>query len=249
VTAGARRGVPPGAHWVLIYGNLVLVAEAVLALVDVAIGAALHGAILLAVATHSAYSRVPLESQLPVLCLISLMRLLSIVMLVPGFLPIVWLVLVGAPALLGVLLAVRAMVGSPAGIGLGRPRSVIEQAAIASVGLPLGWIGVNLLGLPAFPADGVNPAVFVAVTALFVVLLEELLFRGLLQREASAYGAVAAVVAPNVFYAATYFSTAIGAAIVFMALTGILFSLAVHRTGSLWGVIGANLLLRIALQI
>ena len=249
MTAVARRGVHSGAHWVLVYGNLVLVAEAVLALVDVAIGAALHGAILLAVATHSAYSREPIGSQLPVLCLISLMRLLSIVMLVPRFPPIVWLVLVGAPALLGVLLAMRAVVGSPAGIGLGRPRSLVEQAAIATLGFPLGWVAVNVLGLPSFPAEGVHPAVFVAVTAVFVVLLEELLFRGLLQREASAYGLVAAIVAPNVFYAATYFSTAIGGAIVFMALTGILFSFIVHRTGSLWGVIGANLLLRVALQI
>ena len=245
----APRGILPGTQWVLVYGSLVLMAEAVLALVDVAVGAALHAAILVAVATHAAYSRVPRDAQLPVLGLVPLIRLLSIVMLVPGIAPIYWLGMVGAPALLAVGLAMRAMGASPADLGLGRPRSISEQAIVATVGLPLGWVGVNVVGLPGMPAEGVSPLLFVAMVGPFVVLLEELVYRGLLQRAAAAHGALVAIVAPNFFYAATYFSTALSGAILFMGVTGVLFSLIVYRTGSLWGVIGANMLLRIALQI
>lgn len=245
----APRGIRPGTLWLLVYGSLILFGEAVLALFNVALGAALHAVILVAVATHAAYSRLPGGTQLPILGLVPLIRLLSIVMLIPGIAPVYWYGLVGAPALVAAGLAIRAMGASLADLGLGRPQSVMEQLVAASVGLPLGWLAVNIVRLPGLPAEGVHPLVFIAMVAPFVVLLEELIFRGLLQRAASMHGALVGIVAPNIFYAATYFSTTSAGAILFMGATGMLFSFIVYRTGSLWGVIGANLLLRVALQI
>lgn len=250
LTLAAPRGTsPPATYWLLVYGSLILIAETVLALVDVALGAMLHALILIAVASHAAYSRVPGGADLPVIGLVPLIRLLSIVLLIPGIDPIYWLGLVGAPALAGAALAMRAMSASFADIGLARPRSWWEQASMASVGLPLGWLAVNVVRLPGMPAEGVHPAVFLAMVVPFVVLLEELVYRGLIQRAASVHGAMVAVLAPNIFYAATYFSTTLAGAILFMGATGVLFSFIRYRTGSLWGVIGANLLLRIGLQI
>ena len=239
----------PGAEWILVYGALIVVAELVVGFVDVVLGAALHAVLLIAVATHSAYSRLQIQAPLAFLGLVPLLRLLSIVMLVPGLPPIVWLVLVGGPALIGAILAVRAMDMSLGEVGLGLPRSLTEQAVIGLLGLPLAWVAVNVAGLPGLAMAGVDPLLFVGVTAVFVVLLEELVFRGLLQRAAMTNGVVPGILLPNVLYAATYVSTAVPAAVAFMGLTGVVFSVVVHRTGSLWGVIGANLLMRVALQI
>jgi len=249
VRALAPQGIRPGTHWLLVYGGLILIGEAILALFDVALGAAIHAVLLIAVASHAAYSRHEGDAQLSVMGLIPLVRLLSIVMLIPGIAPIYWYALIGAPALVAAGLAIRAMGASLADIGLGRPQSLMEQVVAASIGLPLGWIAVNVIRLPGLPAEGVHPLLFLAMVAPFVVLLEELIFRGLLQRAATPHGPLVAIVAPNLFYAATYFSTASTGDILFMGAVGMLFSFIVYRTGSLWGVIGANLLLRIALQI
>lgn len=243
---GAHRVTPP---WLLLYGSAIILAEAVLALVSVTVGVLLQAAILIVVVSHFVFARPPRDRYLPVLGIVPLIRLLSIVMPIPGAEPISAYALVGAPALLGVFLSARAIGVSRAELGLGRPASLLEPALIATIGLPLGLVARSFGGLAAVPIDGVHPLLFVAVIALFVVLLEELVFRGLLQRVVSTRSRLLGIVAPNLIYAAMYLGSGSTVTVLFMGLTGALFSWAVSRTGSLWGVLGAHLLVRLVVQV
>ena len=184
-------------NWLLVYGSVIILAEAILVLVNVALGVLLQAAILIAVVSHNAFARPPRDPQLPVLGLVPLIRLLSIAMPIPDAAPITAYVLVGAPALLGVLLIARAIGASHTELGLGQPTSLVQPALIATIGLPLGLVARSVGGLSAVATGGVHPLVFVAVVVPFVVLLEELVFRGLLQRVETTRSRLLGIVAPK----------------------------------------------------
>jgi CAAX protease family protein len=243
----AARGATT--NWLLVYGGFILLGEAILVLVNVTVGILLQAAILVAVVSHNSFARPPRDPQLPVLGLVPLIRLLSIAMPIPDAAPITAYVLVGAPALLGVVLSARAIGVSRSELGLGRPTSVLESAMIASIGLPLGLVARSIGGPSPLAVGDVNPLLFVAVLLPFVVLLEELVFRGLLQRVATTRSRLLGILAPNVLYAAMYFGSGSAVAVLFMALTGALFGWFVARSGSLWGVLGAHLIFRLVIQL
>jgi hypothetical protein len=236
-------------NWLLVYGSLIILAEAILVLVNVAVGVLLQAAVLVVVVSHHALARSPRDPLLPVLALVPLIRLLSIAMPIPGTAPIFTYVLVGAPALLGALLTARAIGASRAELGLGRPTSLLEPAKIATIGLPLGLVARSVGGVSPMAIGDAHPVLFLVIVTLCVVLLEELVFRGLLQRAATTRSRLLGIVTPNVLYAAMYFGSGSAAAVLFMGLTGSLFGWVVSRSGSLWGVIAAHVLMRVVIQI
>lgn len=243
---GAHRATT---NWLLVYGSIFILAEAILVLVNVAAGIVLQAALFILVASHNAFAKLPRDPQLPVLGLVPLIRLLSLAMPIPDAVPIATYALVGAPALLGVLLTARAIGASRGELGLRRPTSFVEPALIATIGIPLGLVARGVGGLSPLAAGGVHPLLFIAVVVPFVVLLEELVFRGLLQRAATTRSQLLGIVAPNILYAGMYFGSGSAATVLFMGLTGILFGWVVSRSGSLWGVLGAHLLLRVVVQV
>jgi hypothetical protein len=235
--------------WFLAYGGAFIVSEAVLIFGDIAVGVLLEAAILVVVISHSALTRPPRDPALPILALLPLIRLLSVALPIPGTAEIFPYALVGAPVLLGAVLSARAMGASRTDLGLGRPASIGTIALIAAIGLPLGLVAraADLI-LPLATGDA-NPLVVLAVVVLFVAFLEEFVFRGLLLRVASEGSRLAGIAAASVLYAAMYFGSGSAAAVVFMGLTGALFGYLAGRSGSLWGVLGAHLLLRLVVQI
>lgn len=250
MSARALLGRPRApANWLLVYGSLIVLSEAILVLVDVALGILLLAAVFIIIVSHNALARPPRNPLLPVLALVPLIRLLSVAMPIPGAAPISVYALVGAPALIGAILVARAIGASRQDLGLGRPARPVEVVLSTLIGVPLGLLARGVVGLAPISVEGVHPLLFVAIAVPFVVLLEELVFRGLLQRVATSRSRLIGIVAPSVLYAAMYFGSGSASVVLFMGITGIIFGVMVSRQHSLWGVLGAHMILRVLVQI
>jgi membrane protease YdiL (CAAX protease family) len=243
---GGRRAPT---NWFLAYGALIILAQAVLAVVSVAIGIVLLGFVLVLLTTHIALARPPRDPVLPALSLVPLISLLGVAMADPNLHPALVYVLAGSPVLVGTALVSRAIGASTRDLGLRRPRSPVLTVLTVGLGIPLGLVARDLVGLAPIDLDDSSLLLFLAIAIPFVVVLEEVVFRGLLQHVAMARSLAVAVVAPNVLYASMYFASDSTLVVLFMGLTGTIFSLAVARTGTLWGVLGAHLILRILVQV
>lgn len=244
--ARARAPVP---NWLLVYGTLITLAEVMLVVVSVPLGSLVHMAILVALAAHTAFSRAPKDPQLPVLMLLPLMRLLSLVMPIAEVDPAYWYLLSGAPALLGAALMVRAMELPWTKLGLGRPASMAISVVSAAMGIPVGLVLSGTVGPELMlQIDGAPLLVGLAVLVV-VAVLEEFVFRGLLTYVTLVRAPGLVLFVPNLLYAAMYLSSGDGAVALMMGGTGILFSAFRQRSGSLYAVIVAHVLMRLVLQV
>lgn len=184
---------------------------------------------------------------LAVLALVPLLRLLSLTTPLPGVPAVYWLALAGVPLIVAGVIAGRAVGLSPADLGLGRPRGLI-QLVVALTGLPLGllfWLWVE----PSSPiADGRPMVEYVAVAivlAAFVGVLEEFIFRGIIQAGLSIAYANGAVVLSTILYGATYLGTLSLVGVAFATLLGLAYGLAVQRTGSIVGAAASHALVAV----
>lgn len=242
----ARQPVP---NWLLVYGALIVLSEAAIVLLGIVVGATLHAIVLLGLAAHNTFARTPKDPQLPTLLLLPLIRLLSLVMPIATFPPITWYALTGLPALMAALLVMRAIGMSATGVGLGRPASPGRDAFLALFGIPLGLLlGSTAVGTQR-PLAETDLLVFVVVALPFIVVLEELVFRGIIQRVAAIRAPNLAILIPNVLYAAMYLGSGNGVAALVMGGFGVLLSAMTATTGSLWGAIGAHFLMRLVLHL
>jgi membrane protease YdiL (CAAX protease family) len=122
-------------------------------------------------------------------------------------------------------------------------RPSFPQASVATAGLLLG-LAAYIVGAPSLWARGANGGLIaVAVVAVGVAsLVEELLFRGVvqttLQRSAGRVGLLGA----SALYAATYLGLSPAALLMVVALAGLVFSYTVARTGNLTGAIAGHAL-------
>jgi len=252
---GATRwGTVAGEHsWPVVMVALIAIgaAEATLVIGALAAGAVAVGAIayaLVLVAFLSAYlawTSEPARRLLLALALVPIVRLLSLSL--PSLLvPILdWYVLIGIPALLGILLVARTLRLRPADLGLGRPRRIRPHVLTASSGL--------LLGLPAYLISRPDPMVAIptpflivqaaVILAVFGGFLEEVLYRGLIQSVASSFLARGGIIVSSLTTTIMYASSLNVRYVLFMTLVAIFFGLVVRRTGSIAGTTGAHAIL------
>lgn len=241
-----RRPIP---NWLLVYGSLIVLAEVIFVLGRVELGVLLQGGVLFGLAAHNTFSHTPKDPQLPALMMLPLIRILSVVMPMSSVDPMYWYALTGAPALLGIVLVTRAIRLHMGALGLRRPASVSVEVVMALMGIPIGLILVSTAGSSMQIRGDVTVVGFALVVLPFVVVLEEVVFRGVLQHVAAIRSPNLSILIPNVFYAAMYLGSGNGALALAMGGMGVLFSAMVARTGTLWGVLGAHLLMRIVVQL
>jgi len=192
-----------------------------------------------------AWTTEPARRVLLALTIVPIVRLLSLSLpsvLVPA---LDWYILIGIPALLGIILVARALGLRPADLGLVRPRRIRPQLLVASSGL--------LLGLPAYLISRPDPTAaiptpFLIVQAAVILgvfggFLEELLYRGLIQSVASASLARGGIIVSSATTAIMYMSSLNVRYVLFMILVAIFFGLVVRRTGSIAGTTGAHAIL------
>jgi membrane protease YdiL (CAAX protease family) len=170
---------------------------------------------------------------LPALALVPLLQIASLALAVRS--PLVSLCAAGVPLLLATLLAAREAGVVPL-VRVSDLRRA-DQWAPALAALPLGAAGVLLLG--SHPLErGASPALVLAgCVAVFIFsgLLEELIFRGVIQGALDPLGP-SSVPFANILFAAMYFASGSVAVVVAAAVGGALAGWWKRRSGSVAGV-------------
>ena len=167
------------------------------------------------------------------------------------------LVLVGAPMLIGTILALRLLQG-PGVRALGealRPNKLSWQIPIALSGIPLSVVAFKLLKpgfVVTFSGAGRHPAAVVAAVvalAVFSGLGEELLFRVLLHSAARTSFGPAALYVSSAVFGAAYFGTRSIPFVLFVVAVGAFFGWVYERTGSILGSAVAHSLISIGVFV
>lgn len=241
-----KRPVP---NWLLVYGSLIVLAEVSTVLIGIPAGALMHGAILVLLAAHNTFARTPKDPQIPTLMVLPLLRLLSLVMPLESMPVFTWYVWIGVPVLAAGFLVMRAIGFEFSDIGLTRPRQIRTELLLSLFGIPLGLLMGSTAMASQGPLAGLSLPVYLLVAIPFIVLLEELLFRGLIQRVASLRSQNLAIAIPNVIYAAMYIGSGNGVAALMMGGFGVLLSAMTLARGTLWAAIGAHLFMRVVLHL
>jgi membrane protease YdiL (CAAX protease family) len=184
---------------------------------------------------------VHLGQALPVLSLFPLLRILSLALPITFIPEIYWNALVGVPLLIAIVLTARLLGWSPSDAGLSL-RSWPWQLLIALTGIPLSVAAYFAMGsTPLTPTLTSRDALIGAVIlVIFGGFIEEILFRGLLQRVTTEIFGTWGIVWASVLFAGMYLGTHSAPTVALMGLIGLFFGWCVDRTGSTWGVILAH---------
>jgi hypothetical protein len=233
---------------VLLYLALVIFAEVITTYIGVISGAILHGVLLVGLTNLSYFSRSASKRRVYLaFMLLPLLRILSLAMPIQQVAPIFQYLLTGMPLLLSTLLVVRVN-GLPAFRLNLSALEWIYQVIIGASGIPLGLIaGLTLSPLPGLISN-TNLFWFLILWIVFTIfgaVLEEIIFRGLLQKVLSSTLGSISIFLTSLLYASMFLGTLSPGYLIFYGFTGLLFSIWVHISDSLVGVIIAHSLMNI----
>ena len=224
------------------YSAAIVAAEAFVVGGWVVLGALVHALLVLALLNHHLALRErqgkPADALLA-LALVPLLRLASLAMAEDDMAAVNRQLVAGVPLLLAAATAATLLRG-PTRIAFLRPRSLVSQAALALLGLPLAYVALRY-ARPAATFDDVG-RVRLALTAVgFVVLVgyaEELIFRGVLQESLRAVVGPLTIPLATLLFAAVYASVRPLELFAVIVAAGVVFALLVEWTGS---VVGAGI--------
>jgi membrane protease YdiL (CAAX protease family) len=235
--SGAGRPVrasrEPGV--LLLAMGALVAAEALLAFVHPFLGALAYGLVLLALLLRWVSAG---EEPALALALVPLGRLTALA-LTPKHYGVTAYVLTGLPLLVAVLWALRS---SPlVRARLGTPVSW-HAVAVAFSGVPLGWAGATLVHfpVPGHPHAALTVAAGGIAAFVFAGVLEELLFRGLVQGALERPFGAWAVVLTAALSTAVYLPTGDARVLIGMAAAGLAWGWYVRRSGGLAAVAVAH---------
>lgn len=225
--------------WVMLgYVSALALAELLALWVNSVASVIAHALLVLVLLTHYARQREAVYRRvLPVLLLAPLLRLLSLSLPVAVVPRVYWAALSGVPLWIGVVLTARTVQLSAGASGLQRTR-LWPEVWLALSGLPLSLIAYLLLPsqLRLTPGHWWEYGVAALVLVVFSGCLEELIFRGLLQRTLTEVFGPAGLLVSGLTFAVMYAGTHSPAFVLFALLLGAFYGWGVNRTGALWGV-------------
>lgn len=193
------------------------------------------------VATLSIYSILgdqDFERPALALAFIPLLRILGLTLALPELSLFDQNVIVGILLLIGIAFAARHMGLSRNELGL-QLHAWQGQGLIVFVGIPLSVVAYLLYPPQSVMAiaDATLWTIGVISLSILAGLIEELLFRGFLQRIVAPRIGSAAIVYSGVLGASLYFGSLSISFILFITFTGIFLGWCVNRTESIWGAV------------
>jgi len=226
-------------------------AEWVTALPNPQLGLAVHGGLLVLILLHAALGAGGAEQKLLfTLALAPLIRLLSLSMPLAGFPLGYWYAIIGLPLTLAAYLALRLTGFNLADVGI-TAEKLPRQALVGLSGVGLGWVEYQILKPTALVGSLRLEEIWLPILSLlaFTGFLEELIFRGLMQRAAQAVLGSYGMIYVALVYAGLHIGYRSPTHLVFVFGVGLAFGLVVRRTGSIWGVALAHGLTNVGLLI
>ena len=182
-----------------------------------------------------------LSSMLLTLTLIPLIRILSLVMPLSPFPRIYWFIIIGIAVYLGFffLLYQQKISLRDCGLRLPKIRHIPLEISVALLGIPFGYLEYYILRPSSFIESFSIENIIIAILILFVAtgLLEELIFRGLLQKKATELlGVWQGMLFISVLFAILHTGNLSFADVTLVFSIGGLYSLVVQKTKTIIGV-------------
>jgi CAAX protease family protein len=230
------------------YPILIVGAELITIFVGVIPGLILYALLLIGITNLIFFSKRIADRKIYLMLIpLPLLRILSLTLPLPQLAPFLWYILIGIPLLFSTLWIVRVTRFSQLRLNLNL-MDWIGQYIFGMSGIPLGVIA--FLVLKQSPDINQNSnwiwiIIQLLTLTLFGAISEEIIFRGLIQQAFSDTFGYLSIFITSVLYACMFIGTLSIAYILFFSLTGLLFSIWVHFSKSLWGSIVAHTLLNI----
>lgn len=222
----------------LLYIALIAAAEGVTALVNPIGGIIFHSLILFALVVHAAFASQATQRSLYLsLALAPLIRIISLSMPVSQFSQVYAYVIISIPVLVATLIFVRLMNLRPVEVGLVIRKGPL-QLLVALTGVLFAWAEYRILSpeplISNLRLDQVLlPAVVFLVSTGFI---EELVFRGVMQRSFTGALGLRGLVLVALTFAVLHVGYLSAAHILFVFAVGLIFGWIVMKTGSILGV-------------
>jgi membrane protease YdiL (CAAX protease family) len=240
------------AAYLILYLVVLALAELVATVVNPRSGLVIDGVLLVLILLQSSRQAARSEQKfLLTLALAPLTRLISLSMPLLVFPYIFWYLVVGVPLFLSVFLVYRLTGYKPAEVGLSLGSGLPLQLAVGLTGLVFGYVEYRLLPPQTFTASfsQQNILLLALILLVFTGLLEELIFRGLMQRAALEAIRKLGILYVSLVFAVLHIGYQSALNLAFVFLVGLFFSLVVARTRSILGVALAHGLTNIMLYL
>jgi len=233
----------------LIYLMVITLSEAFTTLIEPRVGLGLHGLVLLALILHAALvNQYITRSFLLALSLVPSIRLLNLAMPLQLFPQIYWYVIVGIPLFITTFYVARIGKINRKMIGL-TGQKLPFQVLIGLTGIGLGYLEYKILHPQPLIAELRLELVWLPalILMIFTGLLEEIIFRGLLQYNSERILGRYGLLYSSMVFTVLHLGYQSWLDLAFVFVVAIFFAWVVQRSGSILGVTLAHGLINITL--
>ena len=222
----------------LLYLALIILAEYLTSFISFKAGLVLHTGLLFALFIHSSLSKKRMRVLLAAMMMLPLIRIIGLSMPLGAVKHLYWYIIIALPlfAASGALMRIQKLTMDEVGLNL---RKLRWQVPVALTGFPMGYIEYQILRPDAL-IPSLSPVNF--LTGFLVMLIgtgfaEELLFRGILQRNAEkVMGPLPGLLYASLLFTALHVGWKSGYDLIFVFSVAIVYGFAFQRTDSISGI-------------
>ena len=236
----------------ILYLLALTLAEALTNLIEPRVGLVTHGVVLVALLLHASLGAQGTQQRrfLLALTLAPMIRLLSLSLPLPSFPFVYWYLVVGTPLFIAAYVAARAgrMTKGMVGLNFG---SLPVQVLVGIMGIGLGLLEYLILRPTPLVAELRWQSIFIPamILLIFTGVLEEVIFRGVMQYGALRNFGRIGVVYVAIVFAVLHMGYHSALDVVFVFAVAVIFGWVTLRTGSILGVSLAHGLTNITLYL
>ncbi len=222
-----------------IYLAAIVLAEAVTALLSPEIGLFLHSLLIVALLFHAvSLAEHPVHRLLLALMFAPLIRIISLAIPLGPIPTLYWYIIMGTPMLAAAFVFLRSLNIPPEAAGLTRGENPLLQMVAVASGFPLGYIEYLILKPAPLVDNGQIFSLLLAalILIIFTGLMEELIFRGIIQPMASSIFGRHAILYTAILFAVLHLGYRSIPDLIVVFAAGMFFGWVTEKTGSIWGV-------------
>ncbi len=251
ITLQDRLGTLTKGLRLLLYLLVFADAELVTANVNEQWGITFHFVILVGLITHSVVvGKGSFQNLFLALGLVPLIRIVSLAVPVGEISEIYWYIIIAVPVVVGVYMVMQSLALRWADVGLQKGTAIPLQILVAVAGMGLGAIDYAILEPESLIDELTFQEAILPVLILLVAtgLVEELVFRGVIQRAAQAVRAWGWVHVAGLYAVLQIGHGSVGHCL-FAFAVALCFGWIVKKTGAIWGVSLSHGLLNVGLYL